>query len=68
MVKFSNNQYKQKTKVVKIHYKIKSSRLNFLHKLSTQLVNKYNTISIEDFSMKGMSQGLKLSKSISDNS
>ncbi len=32
MVKFSNNWYKQKTKVAKIHYKIKNSRLDFLHK------------------------------------
>ncbi len=67
MVKFSNNWYKQKTKVAKIHYKIKNSRLDFLHKLSSQLVNKYKTISIEDLNMKGMSQGLKFGKSVSDN-
>ncbi len=67
MVKFSNNWYKQKTKVAKIHYKIKNSRLDFLHKLSTQLVNKYKAISIEDLNMKGMSQGLKFGKSVSDN-
>ncbi|WXR60868.1 RNA-guided endonuclease TnpB family protein [Peptostreptococcaceae bacterium AGR-M142] len=67
MVKFSNNWYKQKTKVAKIHYKIKNSRLDFLHKLSTKLVNKYNAISIEDLNMKGMSQALKFGKSVSDN-
>lgn len=67
MVKFSNNWRKQKTKVAKIHYKIKNSRLDFLHKLSTELVNKYNAISIENLNMKGMSQALKFGKSVSDN-
>ncbi len=67
MIKFSNNWYKQKTKIAKIHYKIKNSRLDFLHKLSTELVNKYNAISIEDLNMKGMSQALKFGKSVSDN-
>ncbi|GKX29461.1 transposase [Vallitalea longa] len=67
MVRFSNNWYKQKTKVARIHYKIKNSRSDFLHKLSTQLVNKYNAIAIEDLNMKGMSQVLKFGKSVSDN-
>ncbi len=67
MVKFSKNWYKRKTKVAKIHCKIKNSRLDFLHKLSNKLVNKYNSMAIEDLNIKGMSQGLKLSKSVSDN-
>jgi putative transposase len=67
MVKFSNNWYKQKTKVAKIHYKIKNSRMDFLHKLSNELVNKFNAISIEDLNMKDMSQALNFGKSVSDN-
>ncbi|OQC43557.1 MAG: putative transposase [Bacteroidetes bacterium ADurb.Bin028] len=66
-VKFSSNWYKQKTKVAKIHNKIKNSRIDFLHKLSTKLVLKYNAISIEDLNMKGMSQALNFGKSVSDN-
>ena len=66
-VKFSSNWYKQKTKVAKIHDQIKNSRLDFLHKLSTELVKKYNAIAIEDLNMKGMSQALKFGKSVSDN-
>lgn len=67
MIKFSNNWYKQKTKIAKIHYKIKNSRLDFLHKLSTELVKKYNAIAIEDLNMKDMSQALHFGKSVSDN-
>ena len=66
-VKFSNNWYKQKTKVAKIHNKIKNSRLDFLHKLSTELVKEHNAIAIEDLNMKGMSQALNFGKSVSDN-
>lgn len=66
-IKFSSNWYKQKTKVAKIHSKIKNSRLDFLHKLSTELTDKYNAIAIEDLNMKGMSQALNFGKSISDN-
>ena len=66
-VKFSSNWYKQKTKVAKIHNQIKNSRLDFLHKLSTELVKKYNAIVIEDLNMKCMSQALNFGKSVSDN-
>ncbi len=67
MVKLSKNWYKQKIKVAKIHYKIKNSRFDLLHKLSIQLVNKYNVIPIEDLNMKGMSQALKFGKSVFHN-
>ena len=59
--------FSQKTKVAKIHNQIKNSRLDFLHKLSTELVKKYNAIAIEDLNMKGMSQALNFGKSVSDN-
>lgn len=67
MIKFSNNWYKQKTIVAKIHNKIKNSRLDFLHKLSFNLVNKYNAICIEDLNMKAMSKALHFGKSVADN-
>lgn len=67
MKKFSNNWYKQKLKVSKIHSKIQNSRTDFLHKLSTNLVDKYNAISIENLNMKEMSQVLNFGKSVADN-
>ena len=65
----ANNKYTKETKikVAKIHNQIKNSRLDFLHKLSTELVKKYNAIAIEDLNMKGMSQALNFGKSVSDN-
>ena len=66
-VKFSSNWNKAKLKVAKIHQSIKNSRKDFLHKLSKELVTKYNAIIIEDLNMKGMSGALNFGKSVSDN-
>ncbi|MGL4954220.1 MAG: RNA-guided endonuclease TnpB family protein [Cetobacterium sp.] len=66
-VKFSSNWSKAKLKVAKIHQSIKNSRKDFLHKLSRELVTKYNAIILEDLNMKGMSQALNFGKSVADN-
>ncbi|MBC2852449.1 RNA-guided endonuclease TnpB family protein [Cetobacterium sp. 2G large] len=66
-VKFSSNWNKAKLKVAKIHQSIKNSRKDFLHKLSKELVTKYNAIIIEDLNMKGMSGALNFGKSVADN-
>ncbi|MGL5377090.1 MAG: RNA-guided endonuclease InsQ/TnpB family protein, partial [Cetobacterium sp.] len=66
-VKFSSNWNKAKLKVAKIHQSIKNSRKDFLHKLSKELVTKYNAIIIEDLNMRGMSRALNFGKSVSDN-
>lgn len=64
----SNNYEKQKIKVAKIHEKIHNCRLYFLHKLSTELANKYDVICIEDINLQSIEQCLKLGKSTIDNS
>lgn len=66
-VKFSSNWNKAKLKVAKIHHSIKNSRKDFLHKLSKELVTKYNAIIIEDLNMKDMSGALNFGKSVADN-
>lgn len=66
-VKFSSNWNKAKLKVAKIHQSIKNSRKDFLHKLSKELVTKYNAIIIEDLNMKGMSGALNFGKFVADN-
>ncbi|MGL4864676.1 MAG: RNA-guided endonuclease InsQ/TnpB family protein [Cetobacterium sp.] len=58
---------KAKLKVAKIHNLIKNSRKDFLHKLSHELVTKYNAIILEDLNMKGMSAALNFGKSVTDN-
>ena len=64
--KGSNRYLKQKLKVATIYKKITNSRLNNLHKVSTQLIKKYDLIVMEDLNIKGMIKNHKLSKQISD--
>jgi len=64
--KGSNGFEKQKLKVAKIHEKIASCRLDTLHKVSKELVEKYDLISIEDLNVKGMIKNHKLAKHIAD--
>ena len=63
----SNNYQKQKIKVATIHEHIANQRKDWLHKLSTELSDKYDYICVEDISMKNMSQLLHLGKSTLDN-
>jgi len=65
-VKGSNRYNKQKLKVAKLHKKITNSRLDNLHKVSTELVKNYDVIYLEDLNIKGMIKNHKLSKHISD--
>jgi putative transposase len=62
----SKNYYKQLEKVQKIQAKIANQRLDFLHKLSCQLVNTYDVICFEDLNLNNLKQTLNFGKSISD--
>jgi len=64
--KFSNNWKKQLAKVQKIHSKIANARKDFLHKLSTRIVNNHDIIGVEDLNIKGMVRNHHLAKSIAD--
>ena len=64
--KGSNGFEKQKLKVAKIHEKIANCRLDILHKVSKQLVEYYDFISVEDLNVKGMIKNHKFSKNIAD--
>jgi putative transposase len=63
----SNNYYRQKIIVAKIHEHIANQRKDFIHKLSTKLANEYDYICVEDINMQNMAQSLKLGKSTNDN-
>ena len=65
-IKGSNRYNKQKLKVATIHKKITNSRMDNLHKISTELIKKYDTIFLEDLNIKGMVKNHKLAKHISD--
>ncbi|MDR1712839.1 MAG: IS200/IS605 family element transposase accessory protein TnpB [Coriobacteriales bacterium] len=62
-----SNRYKAcKRKVARIHEKIANQRTDFLHKLSTRLVNENQVICIEDLNVSGMLKNHHLAKSIAD--
>ncbi len=64
--KGSNNRYKARLEVAKIHAKIKDARTDFLHKLTTDLVRANSVIAIEDLAIRNMVKNHKLARSISD--
>ncbi len=64
--KGSNNRYKARIKVAKIHAEITDARKDFLHKLTTQLVRENQTIVVEDLAIKNMIKNPKLALHISD--
>ena len=64
--KGSNNREKARLKVARIHAKIKDTRTDFLHKLTTELVRTNSVIAIEDLAIRNMVKNRKLARSISD--
>jgi len=55
-VKGSNNWKKAKTRVQRIHEKIRNARLDFLHKTTTAISNNHAMVCIEDLKIKNMSK------------
>lgn len=64
--KGSANRKMAKLKVAKLHAKITDSRKDFLHKLSTRLVNENQVIAIETLAVSNMQKNHNLAKSIAD--
>jgi putative transposase len=61
----SNRKAKARVAVAKIHQRTSNKRSDFLHKLSTQLVEDHDGICIEDLCLKGLVR-TKLAKSFTD--
>lgn len=64
--KDSNNLKKARHRITVLHQKVANQRKDFLHKLSTDLINNHDTICIEDLNVAGMVKNHKLALSISD--
>ena len=64
--KGSNNRYKARLKVAKLHQRIANQRKDFLHKLSTKIISENQVIVLEDLRVKNMLQNHKLAKVISE--
>lgn len=64
--KGSRNGLKAKNLLNRIHAKIRDTRLDCIHKLTSVIVEKFRFVGIEDLNVSGMLKNRKLSKSISD--
>lgn len=64
--KGSKRRDKCKLKIAKLYQKITNKRDFFLHNYTTQLINNYDTIFIEDLGVKDMLESKLMSKSIAD--
>ena len=62
----SNGYERQRLKVAKIQEKIANSRNDNLHKVSLDLIRKYDIICLEDLNVKGMIRNHTLAKHIQD--
>ena len=65
-LKGSNRRKRARVKLAKLHSKIKDSRTDFLHKLTTRLVRENQAIAIEDLAVGNLVKNRKLSRAISD--
>jgi putative transposase len=62
----SNNRKKSALALSRLHRRIRNSRKDFLHKVSTHLTKTKSTIVVEDLDVKGLLVKGKLSRQISD--
>jgi putative transposase len=64
--KGSKRSEKQRLRIAKLHEKVNNIRKDFLHKLSTKIINENQIIISEDLNVKGMLKNRLLAKHISD--
>lgn len=64
-VKGSKRREKVRLQIAKLHNKISDTRKDFLHKLSTRVVNENQVIALEDLNVSGLVKNRKLARAIS---
>lgn len=64
--KGSKNRDKARRKLALAHEQVTNRRNDFLHKVTSYLVNNYDTICLEDLNVKGMIKNHHLAQSLSD--
>ena len=62
----SNNWFKQKRKVERLHYRIACIRIDAHHKATTEIVNHASAIGIETLKITNMLKNKNLAKALSD--
>jgi putative transposase len=64
-VKGSKRREKTRLQIAKLHNQIADTRKDFLHKLSTRVVNENQVITLEDLNVSGMVKNRRLARAIS---
>ena len=62
----SNNYEREKYRVAKLHEKVANQRKDWLHKLSREICNKYETVFVEDINLQRMASNLHHGKVVGD--
>lgn len=62
--KGSKNYKKQKLRIARLHRKIANRRSDFIHKLTSDMVNRFDTICMENLNITGMTQNHRLANPI----
>lgn len=66
--KGSSNRYKEKQKLAKLHARISNIRTDHLHKVTTDLIQRFGTFCLEDLHVKGLLKNKHLSRALADQS
>ena len=66
MKKGSKNREKRKLEIARLYERITNQRKDYLHKITSYVVNNNDKIAIEDLNIKGMLKNHHLAKSISN--
>ena len=64
--KGSKNREKARTKLARLHYRVRCLRQDELHKLTSYMTKNYGAIGIEELNVKGMLGNRRLARAISD--
>ena len=64
--KDSKNRDKARLKLAKLNEKIRNRKINYLHKITNQLIDENQIIALEDLNVKGMMKNHKLADSIGE--
>lgn len=64
--KGSSNRAEAKRKLARLHARISNIRLDALHKLTSDISRRFDTVGIEDLNVRGMVKNRHLARSIAD--
>jgi putative transposase len=64
--KGSKRRAAQRLKVAKLHARIADARTDYLHKVTTDLVRRFDVIAIEDLNVRGTTKNRGLARALSD--